>query len=162
MGLSFNGSFYRNPLFYLFLFNLILFFKDGLFQRSIWITVLAVSVLLLQLFMALTEQVPERKRNIWLVVIFLLLSLFMLWGCSSNKKVTVASASEGSSLVEGAADNKSDSAIRYQDIVSNYQHLTTEQILAGDFSKNSLVFLGRVSCPHCRDFLPFFRKQYRN
>lgn len=83
-------------------------------------------------------------------------------GYSSNNKVTVASASEGSSLVEGAADNKSDSAIRYQDIVSNYQHLTTEQILAGDFSKNSLVFLGRVSCPHCRDFLPFFRKQYRN
>ncbi|WP_155970323.1 hypothetical protein [Streptococcus ruminantium] len=113
MGLSFNRSFYRNPLFYLFLFNLILFFKDGLFQRSIWITVLVVSVLLLQLFMALTEQVPERKRNIWLIIIFLLLSLFMLWGCSSNKKVTVASASEGSSLVEGAADNKSDSAIRY-------------------------------------------------
>ncbi|WP_156009787.1 hypothetical protein [Streptococcus ruminantium] len=123
MGLSFNRSFYRNPLFYLFLFNLILFFKDGLFQRSIWITVLVVSVLLLQLFMALTEQVPERKRNIWLIVIFLLLSLFMLWVCSSNKKVTVASASEGSSLVEGAADNKSDSAIRYQDIVLNYQHL---------------------------------------
>lgn len=120
MNFSFNKTFYKNPFFYLFLFNLILFFKQGLFQRSSWISLVAIFLLLFQLFVALTEQAPERRRSKWLIFMFLLLSLYMvLQGCTSRKESIEDRPSDSSSLIEGGTDTiEKDSIAQHQNIVS--------------------------------------------
>ncbi|MEY8462569.1 thioredoxin family protein [Streptococcus merionis] len=156
MNFSFNKDFYKNPLFYLFFFNLILFLKQGLFQRSKWLTLLAIFLLLFQLLIALTEQTAEQKRSKWLILILLLLSLCLLFqGCASKKERSSDSPPPiGSSLT----NTEEDSIKQYQSIVSNYTPLTIDELVNDAFSKNSLLFLGRASCPYCRDFVPLFHE----
>ncbi|MBY4981106.1 thioredoxin family protein [Streptococcus suis] len=160
MNVSFNKAFYKSPSFYLFIFSSILFLKQGLFQRSMVIAILAVGLLVFQLFLALTEPVLDRARDKWLTLVFLLLSLcLLLQGCSFSKQAVATPSLDTSSRTEDTARAMEESAIKqYHSIVSQYTPLTIEELVNDSFPRDSLLFLWKASCPYCRDFLPLFQE----
>lgn len=146
-------------MFYLSIFNIILFVKQGIFQSSMPIVILSIFLLSLQFFVFLTNSFADRRRNKWLILIFLLLSVYMLQACSTSEKIdTSPSSSELLVSSEGMENIEKDSIVEYHDITSSFHQLTIDEIEMDNFSKNSLLFLGKASCPHCRDFIPFFQK----
>lgn len=106
---------------FIYFFSIWFYFLNKVcFSVRVGFSLVAIFLLLFQLFVALTEQAPERRRSKWLIFMFLLLSLYMvLQGCTSRKESIEDRPSDSSSLIEGGTDTiEKDSIAQHQNIVS--------------------------------------------
>ncbi|MET3558629.1 hypothetical protein ABID29_001755 [Streptococcus rupicaprae] len=79
MKITFNKQFYKNVFIYLFILNLVHLIKTNFFQNSAPKIILMFLALGFQLFFALTAPLQERRRNKWLILIFVLSTIWTIY-----------------------------------------------------------------------------------
>lgn len=95
-----------------------------------------------------------KNKIILLGMLFFLLSIVFLSGCQKKHDTKTAKNSD-SSLVKKEKGDKS--IVEYRKSIKNFNTISVEK-MNKQKPKHSFIYVGRETCPYCREYLPILKK----
>lgn len=95
-------------------------------------------------------------------IIICLIFLLFGTGCknSSVERETNISKKQVPPIVNPVKNVNMDKKDKYEQIVSSYDSLSTQDLLNENFNKPLFILFGYSSCPYCQDFAPILDKTF--
>ena len=88
------------------------------------------------------------KNKIILITLFF--SVFILGACEKRENTEIKEVSNTESIIEKEY-------LVYDEIVKEFKVINSEKLMNKDLEVPSFIYVGRKSCPSCREFVPFLK-----